>query len=168
MLRKDSKLKKCPEEFTSHETSQYHCNYVKLLNDEETTADIAVEFSDIQLRKKQTTDKYFFRFDKIFSFQPVNFFWKDNGDGNFHQLLKWYAKLDPQNKSLHNEHQNELIILMALNILREIAEDISANVFYVIMADEVTDAANNEQFVICFRCLNDLLEVHEDFIGLYQ
>ena len=57
---------------------------------------------------------------------------------------------------------------MALNILREIAEDINANVFYVIMADEVTDAANNEQFVICFRCLNDLLEVHEDFIGLYQ
>ena len=34
--------------------------------------------------------------------------------------------------------------------------------------DQVTDAANNEQFVISFSWTDNLLEVHEGFIGLYQ
>ena len=36
------------------------------------------------------------------------------------------------------------------------------------MADEVTDLANNEQFVTCIRSVNDNLEPNEDFIGLYH
>ena len=60
------------------------------------------------------------------------------------------------------------IKFMALKKLREIEEDINKNVFYVIMVYEVTNAANNEQFVICFCWIEDLIEVHEDFIGLYQ
>ena len=45
---------------------------------------------------------------------------------------------------------------MALKILRDIVEDINKSVFYAIPADEITDAANNEQFVIFFRCIDDL------------
>ena len=36
------------------------------------------------------------------------------------------------------------------------------------MADEVTDASNHEQFVICLRWVDQFLEVHEDFIGHYK
>ena len=36
------------------------------------------------------------------------------------------------------------------------------------MADEVTDASNHEQFFICLRWVDQFLEVHEDFIGLYK
>lgn len=57
---------------------------------------------------------------------------------------------------------------MALKILRGILEDINKSVSYAIMADVVTNVASNEQFVICFRSIDHLLEVFEDFIGLYQ
>ena len=36
------------------------------------------------------------------------------------------------------------------------------------MTDECVDCANNEQLVICFRYVSIDLEVHEEFIGLYQ
>ena len=54
---------------------------------------------------------------------------------------------------------------MALKILQDIAKDINNSIFYTIMADEVTDASNHEQFVICLRWVDQFLEVHEDFIG---
>ena len=52
---------------------------------------------------------------------------------------------------------------MALKILQDIAKDINNSVFYTIMADEVTDASNHVQFVICLRLVD-----HEDLIGLYK
>ena len=57
---------------------------------------------------------------------------------------------------------------MALKILQDIAKDINNSIVYMIIADEVTDASNHEQFVICLRWLDQFLEVHEDFTGLYK
>ena len=36
------------------------------------------------------------------------------------------------------------------------------------MVDETTDMSNTEQMVICLRYVDDNLEVHEEFIGLYS
>lgn len=36
------------------------------------------------------------------------------------------------------------------------------------MADEVTDSANREQVVICFRSVDEQFEAHEDFVGFDQ
>ena len=57
---------------------------------------------------------------------------------------------------------------MALHILRQISSDIAKNGFFSIMADECTDVANNEQFVICIRWVDNTLIDHEDVIGLYN
>ena len=57
---------------------------------------------------------------------------------------------------------------MALKILQDIAKDINGSIFYTIIADEVTDESNHEQFVICLCWVDQFLEVHEDFIGLYK
>ena len=46
--------------------------------------------------------------------------------------------------------------------------DIHVSTYFTIMADECTDSANKEQFVICLRWVDHKLEVHEDFIGLYN
>ena len=35
------------------------------------------------------------------------------------------------------------------------------------MADECADVTNEEQLVICFRRVNENLEVHEEFVGLH-
>ena len=36
------------------------------------------------------------------------------------------------------------------------------------MADECSDVANKEQFTICIRWVDQDLQDHEDFIGLYE
>ena len=40
------------------------------------------------------------------------------------------------------------------------------------MANEVTDCGNNEQFIICFRLVDDHdtqgFDTHEDFLGIYN
>ena len=55
---------------------------------------------------------------------------------------------------------------MALSILRDIAKNIESGVYYTIKVDEVTDAANHEQFVLCLRWVDDNLNPHKEFIGL--
>ena len=39
---------------------------------------------------------------------------------------------------------------------------------FACMADECTDSANKEQFVVCFRWVDEDLNDHEDIIGLYN
>ena len=61
-----------------------------------------------------------------------------------------------------------MLQLMPLSILRSIANNLHSSNAFTIMADECTDISNHEQLVICFRWVGTDLEVHEDFVGLYQ
>ena len=56
---------------------------------------------------------------------------------------------------------------MALSILRDVARNIQNGVFYIIMADEVTDNSNQEQFVLCLWWVDEDLNPYEEFIGLH-
>ena len=80
---------------------------------------------------------------------------------------KLRARLEKKKEKYTVHHmQNEILKIMALYILRDIAKNIESGVYYTIMVDEVTDAANHEQFVFCLRCVDDDLNPHEEFIGL--
>ena len=57
---------------------------------------------------------------------------------------------------------------MALNIVRELSQNVRTSTCYTIMADECTDKANHEQFTICIRWIGDDLQDHENFVGLYH
>ena len=57
---------------------------------------------------------------------------------------------------------------MAISVLREIATNISRSTFFCVVSDECTDSSNQEQLVICIRWIDDQLEPHQDFLGLYQ
>ena len=50
---------------------------------------------------------------------------------------------------------------------REITEELSSK-YFTIMLDETTDQSNTEQMVFSLRYVDDDLEVHEEFIGLYN
>ena len=50
----------------------------------------------------------------------------------------------------------------------EIASTIQNGIYYTMMADEVTNASNDEQFVLCLRSVDDDLVPREDLIGLYR
>ena len=56
---------------------------------------------------------------------------------------------------------------MSLIILREISKNIQNSVYYAIMADEVTDSSNKEQFVVCLRWVDHDLVTQEELVGLY-
>ena len=57
---------------------------------------------------------------------------------------------------------------MAHSIICKISSSIHHNIHYTIMADEVTDFSNREQFVLRLRWVNESFEVSEDLIGLYS
>ena len=101
----------------------------------------------------------------------------NNNAGNFEHLMKLSAKVDPRiaswmkkkgEKYLHHDTQNEIIRLMAFIILRDIAKNINDSIFYSIMANEVTDYSNKEQFVICFRWVDKDSNTLEDFNRIYN
>ena len=98
-------------------------------------------------------------------------------DSNFHQLLLLRANDDPAIKEMLTKKtdkytsgsmQNELLQTMALSVVRGIATSIREAKYFAIMADEVTDASNREQVVLCFRWVDSELEAHEDFVGLHK
>ena len=61
------------------------------------------------------------------------------------------------NKYTSPQIQNELIQLMSIKVLLEIAASIHQARYFALVADEVTDSSNKEQLVVCFRW------VEEDF-----
>ena len=58
--------------------------------------------------------------------------------------------------------------IMALQVLREFAQNIQSADFYSIMGDEATDISNVSQLVICLRWIDDDLVAHDEFIGLKE
>ena len=101
----------------------------------------------------------------------------DESSSNFIQLLhlrgvdhggidSWLKK--KTNKYTSPEIQNECLQLMALHILREVSRNIAGSHCFSILADECTDCSNKEQFTINIRWVDQHLNEHEEFIGLYQ
>ena len=66
------------------------------------------------------------------------------------------------------EIQNEILTLMSQAVLRKIASKLHQADFLTIMTDKCVDCANNEQLAICLRYMDENVNVHEEFIGLYQ
>ena len=64
--------------------------------------------------------------------------------------------------------QNEMLLVMSLNVLREVARSLQNSLFYTVMVDEATDCSNKEQVVLVLRWVDDTLTAHEDTIALYN
>ena len=92
----------------------------------------------------------------------------EESEENFYQLLlmqsedivHWLHKKHA--KYISPDCQNEILRLMAHSVLRKIIASIHESMHYTIMADEVTDASNREQFVLCLRWVSKSFEVSED------
>ena len=82
------------------------------------------------------------------------------------KLVEWMKQ--KSDKYTSADIQNEMLKVMALRVLREIAESLQSTSFFTVMADETTDISNVEQVVICLRWVNEKFEVEEEFVGLYN
>ncbi|XP_041374139.1 zinc finger MYM-type protein 1-like [Gigantopelta aegis] len=101
----------------------------------------------------------------------------DDSQSNFIQILKLYGQFDESilkwmerktMKFTSVDMQNEILQIMALGILRQVAKNIRDDGFFTIMADETTDQSNREQVVIVLRHVDSDITVYEEFIGLYM
>ena len=101
----------------------------------------------------------------------------NNKEGNFDQMLMYPSRYDrrlaewlpkKREKYTHPDSHNESLKVMSFSILREIASNIQNGIYYTIMANEITDVSNNEQFVLCLRSVHDDLVPHKDLICLYN
>ena len=100
----------------------------------------------------------------------------DDCDSNFTQsyllrekdnpILKAWRTKKKTNKYVLHEIQNEMMKVMALNILREVAYNVREADFYSIMCDEATDVANVSQLFVRLRWVDDELNAHDEFTGL--
>ena len=97
-------------------------------------------------------------------------------NSNFVQLLNLLAEDDSNLKeSLLRKSkkytsptiQNKILKDMALTILREIVNSIKDSGYYSIMAEDSSSNSNVQQFVICVRRVDNMLEPREEFIGLH-
>ena len=68
----------------------------------------------------------------------------------------------------HHDVQNELLNIMANQVLRQELTVIRERKFFAMMADEGTDISNIEQLSFCVRTVDDDLNLHEDFLGFYE
>ena len=79
---------------------------------------------------------------------------RNDEDSSFLQLLQLKAEDDPgllewlkrkTNKYTSHEMQNEIIKVMAMNVLRTITSSLQTSLFVTLMMDETTDISNKEQ-----------------------
>ena len=102
---------------------------------------------------------------------------KENDENsNFWQLLKLRAKDFPRMKqwlekktekyTSHNI-QNEMLILMAHQIICELSDEVRST-FFATIYDKYTDVSNKEQLTICLRWVDDYFQSHQDFFGFYK
>ena len=97
-------------------------------------------------------------------------------DGNFRQLqmkaerdpnlLEWLKRKD--NVYISPDIQNEIIKVLGITILRNLATCLQKAPFLCIMIDETTDVSNREQATVVIRWVSEDFKVHEEFVGLYH
>ena len=168
--------------FEKHQTSKCHEEAVlKIVNIPATTQDIAESLSAQQRREKLNRRQCFLKLLSNIRFLarqglPLRGH-GDETDSNFYQLFRLRGEDDPRietwlkkktDKYTSADIQNEVLGIMALQVLRNVTASIRAAPFFAIMVDETADISNKEQLVICFRWVDQSLEAHEDFIGLYE
>jgi len=79
---------------------------------------------------------------------------EEEEEGNFMQLLKLHSQASchgsRKNRKTYTSPpiQNEIIQIMALGILRKVANSVLEDAFFTIMVDETTNVSNREQVVL--------------------
>ncbi|MGH0130261.1 UNVERIFIED_CONTAM: hypothetical protein FKN15_015603, partial [Acipenser sinensis] len=81
--------------------------------------------------------------------------------------LKQWLQIEKKFKWLAHDVQNEILRIMAHNVLRAIVADVTEVTFFSIVVDETVDILQNEQLSLCLRYVNNALESCEDFAGFY-
>ena len=64
--------------------------------------------------------------------------------------------------------QNKILKITGLQILQGITTELQSSPFKTVMVNETTDVSNREQVSLIDRQVTKELQVHEEFVGLYN
>lgn len=100
-----------------------------------------------------------------------------NDEGNFRQLLHLREEDDP-NLAIYTarathyimspQAQNEILKDFSHSVLRQIVKNVRNNGIFALMVDGTQDITRVEQESECIRHVDEDLNIHEDFVGLYE
>ena len=63
---------------------------------------------------------------------------------------------------------NELVKIMAHEVLRSMLSEMFSQQWFSLLADETRDISNREQLVMCIRWVSESYKINEDLVGLIQ
>ena len=84
---------------------------------------------------------------------------------DFLKLKEWLEK--KTEKYTSHDIQNELFKVMVHQIIRDLTDEMRYS-FYATICNEYTDISNKEQLTLCLRWVDELFNIHEDFLGFYH
>ena len=84
---------------------------------------------------------------------------------DFLKLKEWLEKKTERYTS--HDIQNGLLKLMAHQILRDLTYEMRDSI-YATICNEYIDISNKEQLTLCLRWVDELFNIHKDFLGFYQ
>ena len=162
-----------------HERSKCHKEAMTKFSEISKTKDIGTVLSDnYREDQKENRKCLMIIIETLRVFARQSMALRGNGENSdFYQFLlvegrrnpgfgKWLQKTTCKYTS--HDIQNEIIEIMALEILREVIQSVKNANFYSIMADETQDVSNTEQLSFFVRSVGENFEVFEYFIGLHE
>lgn len=172
--------KKAIEKFKTHEASASHKHAISQIMQAEKRPSIAVQLNNVYRQQQERARACLIKVVRSTMYllrQGMADRGHNETDGNLYQLLKLHADDDVNMKAwlgtttnfLSHECIEEIQTMCAHTILRNLVSDIKTeSKIFAIVIDGTHDLSGKEQESICIRHVDSKLEIHEDFIGLYN
>ncbi|KAK3922747.1 Zinc finger MYM-type protein 1 [Frankliniella fusca] len=173
------KWKEGAKRFANHENSQYHKAAVHAtlsLGSTPVSAQISSTQNRQQAEARVALRAIFTTLQKLAQ-QGLAIRGKTMENSNLLQMLELRAQditeldswLKRRVKFLSPEVQNEILELMAHQVLRDVISEVKKCGKYSVIMDECRDTSNTEQVAVCLRTVDmGTLQAVEYFLGLYQ
>ena len=174
-----SDWKKAMDKFADHEKCSSHRHAVMQLQQSASTPSI-----DVQLSAQRAADQARARLALLKLISSVRFLARqglalrghDENEGNLMQLIQlrsedvsvlqsWCARTT---NFMSPESQNEILQMMSHSVLRVIADRVNkTSIHFAVVVDGTQDSSGHEQESVCIRYVDNQLNVHETFVGLF-
>ena len=169
--------KKATEKCGKHEKSQTHREAFfkfQALQQPSISAQINMQHADEQVKRREALLKQLSSL-KYLVRQGTSIRGHTDDEGNLIELLKCRSEdvpvlTDWLKHSSYKSHDiiNELIQLMAHEVLRTLLHDVREAQWFSLIADETRDISGSEQLSVSLRWVDDNYTIHEDLVGLME
>uniref|UniRef100_H2ZW03 DUF4371 domain-containing protein n=1 Tax=Latimeria chalumnae TaxID=7897 RepID=H2ZW03_LATCH len=173
-----SNWKKAIERFGTHEKSNLHRAAVSSLGAVKAGVNVAAACSEAkQMKEARSALIKILSSVQYLSCQGLSVQGHTDKESNLNQLLALRAEDTPDLKSWLNRTKyrwishdivNEMIEIVAHDVLRTLMKEIHKAGFFSIIMDETADISVREQVSICFHIVNKNLDTEEIFFGFYN